>query len=146
MIELSLRVGGYRMTPMLAGGGDNALRNLIGVNMKVYSKFYILPVAFGLLATGAVAQEGALCEVKDSNDVISIALCPTAATKEQLSAAGAKICAERLPCGVWFWGDAEKMPSEAPANHDLLTQAQIISAQAVWVAEKNSLIQITKAE
>lgn len=114
--------------------------------MRHFLKLGLVSAALTCAVTAAMAQDEPtgenLCEARDSSAVISVALCPEGLTKEDLSAAGTAICDKRLPCGVWFWTDEANMPSEAPDNHDGLTQEQITSALAVWVAEKNSLISI----
>ena len=93
-------------------------------------------------AAGETAQAVSLCEKKDGNKVIAIALCPTGLSHAELIDEGTAICYGRVPCGVWFWTDEANMPETAPQNHDGLTKEQITSALAVWVAEKGSLIEI----
>ena len=93
-------------------------------------------------ATSASAQDENQCEAQDSSDIISIALCPEGLSQEELGQAGAEICGDRLPCGVWFWTDPADIPAEAPDNHDGLTKEQITSAHAVYVGEDKMLINI----
>lgn len=90
-----------------------------------------------------VPEMPAYCTVQDASEFIRIAVCEDPSYgEEEFVAAGRAACGERLPCGTWIWRDAENAPEKAPDNHDGLTQAQITSAQAVWVAEKGSLISI----
>ncbi|WP_299847930.1 hypothetical protein [uncultured Roseovarius sp.] len=93
-------------------------------------------------ATTVAAQEEGLCEVRDSSDIISVALCPEGLSQEDLGKAGAEICGERLPCGVWFWTNPDDAPAEAPDNHDGLTKEQVTTATAVYVGEDKMLINI----
>lgn len=109
-------------------------------------KYVRIPVAVSMVlmatVTVAMAQETGLCEAQDSSTFISVALCPEGISQEGMGKSGMEICGERLPCGVWFWTDQDKMPDKAPVNHDGLTQEQITSAIAVWVGEENVLISI----
>ena len=50
----------------------------------------------------------------------------------------------RKPCGAWIWDDVKNMPALAPDSHDKLSKAQVSSAVAIWVNEKQELITLEK--
>ncbi|MGD7428556.1 hypothetical protein [Ralstonia pseudosolanacearum] len=108
--------------------------------------YRLLPVT-SILALLAVSPLGAqdtehLCQEQAASAYIHIAICSDKMPDEQMAAEGRRICAADLPCGTWFWLSAQDAPSEAPENHDGLTQAQVTSSLGVWVAEQEMFITI----
>ncbi|MEP5760955.1 MAG: hypothetical protein ABJ327_16910 [Litoreibacter sp.] len=77
--------------------------------------------------------------------IIRILVCEDASISQtSLVEAGKEACAEVLPCGAWIWHDRQAAPAIAPKNHDGLLQAHVTSARAVWVAEQENLVEISK--
>lgn len=110
----------------------------------------LLPVA-SLVASLAAWPLGAqetshLCQERAASDVIHIAICSDTAPDEVMAEEGRRICGGDLPCGTWFWLSKDDAPSDAPQNHDGLTQAQVTSSLGVWVAEQDLFITITPVQ
>lgn len=87
------------------------------------------------------------CSLQAKSEMIRIVICGDLRLDNALLvAAGRAACHGTLPCGAWIWTTIETAPSEAPENHDGLTQEQIVSSKGVWVAEKEAFISIGQVE
>lgn len=94
----------------------------------------------------AAQDADTLCQERSASEIIHVAVCREAASDVDLAAEGRRICADDLPCGVWFWLDEADIPAEPPENHDGLTQAQITSSMGVFAAEQDMFIRIERVE
>ena len=97
-----------------------------------------------LCAGMAMAQDKAenACEAGGRNGMVATVACPAGLDEDAWKAAGVAACGEELPCGAWIWEDAALLPEDVPARHDELSEAQITTAVAIWVAENQQLILI----
>lgn len=85
------------------------------------------------------------CSVTSASEIIRVVVCEDRdLDKLGLVQAGKAACEAVIPCGAWIWHDARMAPGEAPENHDGLNQQQVVSSRAVWVAETESLIEISE--
>ena len=117
-------------------------------------RMLLAATAVAFAVTGpALPQESAAvefpdtCSVQSSSDIIYVVVCENAELEQaELVEAGKAACGATLPCGAWIWNDAASAPQTAPENHDGLNQAQVTSARAVWVAETESLIEISEVK
>ncbi|WP_414898614.1 hypothetical protein [Rhodovulum sp. YEN HP10] len=82
----------------------------------------------------------------DSSRIVSVVVCSGPRDEAAFAEAGRVACGARRPCGAWFWPSRELAPETAPANHDGLTQAQVVSSYGVWVAERGIFVRIERAE
>jgi hypothetical protein len=106
---------------------------------------YLSAAAFSLVPLAAMGQTPALpegCTLLDQSEIISVLLCEGEFEEAVLVEAGKAACGDRLPCGAWFWRSAADAPASAPANHDGLTQPEVVSSLGVWVAEDQLFISI----
>jgi len=109
----------------------------------------VLGLAFVLGATGlpVLAQETeTLCRERAASKIVRIAVCTENAEDEVLFEEGERMCDGALPCGVWFYLSEEQAPTEAPSNHDGLTQQQVTDALGVYVAEQGIVIRIDQVQ
>ncbi|TDX23374.1 hypothetical protein [Rhodovulum visakhapatnamense] len=86
------------------------------------------------------------CAVLDSSRIISVVVCDGPRDEATFAEAGRAACGARRPCGAWIWPSRDVAPATAPANHDGLTQAEVVSSQGVWVAERELFVRIERAE
>ncbi|MBL3596849.1 hypothetical protein JMM63_14955 [Rhodovulum sulfidophilum] len=118
---------------------------------------YVLAAVAGLMTPpGLQAQEVAQqtvsaemppqCAVVDSSRIVSVVVCDGPRDEAAFAEAGRAACGARRPCGAWFWPSREAAPETAPANHDGLSQAQVVSSYGVWVAERGLFVRIERAE
>ena len=106
---------------------------------------------FTCVATASPAEEIAPtvlsngCAMTSQSKIIRIVICEDVSISQiSLADVGKEACAEALPCGAWIWHDRQAAPTIAPENHDGLSQAQVTSARAIWVAEQENLVEISK--
>ena len=106
-----------------------------------------LPAAGQEASTTTEAGSGSSdCETRSSSGIIRILLCGEGVDAEELAEAGRAACDGALPCGAWFYTSADKLPAEAPENHDGLPPEQVRTARGVYVAESDLLIEISKVD
>lgn len=87
----------------------------------------------------------ASCAIQDQTAIIRIVLCNGTFDSAELANVGRAACESALPCGAWIYLDDTDMPLKAPDNHDGLTQKNVTGASAVWIAEEEQLVEISKA-
>jgi len=94
----------------------------------------------------AMAQDeyAPVCELKGTNGMVTMLLCPDGLEIEALAEEGRIACDGRKPCGAWIWTDVDAIPEEVPDSHDKLPKESIQQALAIWVNEKENLIALTK--
>ena len=105
-----------------------------------------------LIGQGALAQsdEGtaldmpAQCDLRGQSKLMRILVCEPGLDQEVLAEAGRAACAGQIPCGAWIWTSVEDIPESAPETHGDLTQQQVTSATAAWVAEDDMRVMIDK--
>ncbi|PTW44131.1 hypothetical protein [Rhodovulum kholense] len=86
------------------------------------------------------------CAVLDSSGIISVVVCDGPRDEATFAEAGRAACGARRPCGAWIWPSRDVAPAQAPANHDGLTQAEVVTSYGVWVAERELFVRIERAE
>ena len=97
-----------------------------------------------ILFTGAASAQDTACEERGTNGMVTLVLCPQGLDTAAWKDAGVAACGMRKPCGAWIWDDVKNMPALAPDSHDKLSKAQVSSAVAIWVNEKQELITLEK--
>ncbi|WP_135504602.1 hypothetical protein [Roseovarius aestuariivivens] len=85
-----------------------------------------------------------VCELKGTNGMVTMLLCPEGLQPETLAQEGKAACDGRKPCGAWVWTDASAIPEEAPDAHDKLPKASVQQALAIWMNEAEQLISLAK--
>ena len=101
-----------------------------------------------LLCTLPASAEDAyrpVCVSKGHNAMVTLVLCPEGLSAADYAMEGKAICQDEKPCGAWFWTDAAVVPAEAPPSHDLLPQASVQAAHAVWMNERDQLVVIEQS-
>ena len=104
----------------------------------------LLAALLALGVTPAASQETApdpaACEVRDTNGMITVVICPPGLNAVGWQAAGRIACADRQPCLAWIWDDPEQAPETAPETSEGLGGAAIVSAVGVWVNDDRQFI------
>lgn len=95
---------------------------------------------------GLTQEIETLCSERAASKIVRIAICTGDAEDSILVGEGERLCDGALPCGVWFYLSEELAPTEAPSNHDGLTQGQVTNALGVYVAERGILIRIDEVK
>ena len=89
----------------------------------------------------ASAESG--CLVRDTNELVTVVICPSGLEQGDWQKAGVEACGNRKPCAAWIWDDASKAPEVTPPTPTDLSRAEIVSAVAIWVNETSQLIMIS---
>jgi hypothetical protein len=114
----------------------------------MYSRVSAIIGLLGAIGAPALAQGSneKLCSERAASKIVRIAVCTSDAEDRILIGEGERLCDGAMPCGVWFYLSEDLAPTEAPSNHDGLTQKQITDALGVFVAEQGILIRIDEVE
>lgn len=106
---------------------------------------FALAIGFGFFAATASAQDERKCELRGTNEMVTLLLCPAGLSDEALATEGQIACDGRKPCGAWIWVNEADVPEAVPARHDELTAEAIQSSIAVWVNETDNLVTIRRS-
>lgn len=102
-------------------------------------------VAGVLFCGAAAAQDQPQCEMRGTNGMVTLLLCPEGLSNEDFVREGKLACGERKPCGAWIWTDEAQVPAEAPESHDKLPPEAIRSSHGVWMNEIGQMVTLQKS-
>jgi hypothetical protein len=94
----------------------------------------------------AAARAAEACTWSHTGGQLAAVLCEPGLEQAVWAAAGRAACTGQALCGAWIYDDPGALPDPMPASFEGLTQANVTSAVAVWVAEGKYLVIIAPAD
>lgn len=125
---------------MVTSRSRRAVLGLLGASsLLLNSTAHAQPTAADEEAALRAAES---CTWQHPGGQLATVLCTEGLEQVVWVAAGKAACADHTLCAAWIYQTSEGMPNPVPMTFDGLTQQNVISAVAVWIAESSNLVLI----